>query len=141
MAWYAVFQSVDGVLVSVGQNVTDDADLLAKGLEKTLLAEDPRRDDWKWNEATRQFDVVTPPKPIVSSYEFISRFTDTELDDIVDAAKNHANATVRKRVAVFLEKLNLMDAIQLDEPRVVSAINQLETAGLIGVGRAAEVLA
>ncbi len=88
--------------------------------------------------------VEVEPAPLarrLSKLEYMQRFTDAELEGIYSAAK------VSTAVEVWLAKFNAasVDAdgtsIDLDDPRTVAGVNALESVGLIGVGRAAEVLA
>lgn len=70
----------------------------------------------------------------ITKLEFMSRFTDTELITIYSAAK----ASVQ--IEVWLEKVKMATDISLVDPRTVTGIYGLEYAGLIGTGRAKEIL-
>jgi len=89
-------------------------------------------------------EVVVPPTPPVrrlSKLQYMQRFTDAELAAIYSAAK------VSAAVEVWLAKFNAASvetdgtSVDLDDPRTIAGLQALEASGLIGAGRAAEVLA
>jgi hypothetical protein len=65
----------------------------------------------------------------------MNRFTDSELATIYTAAKTVVS------VEIWLEKFKLASEINLDDPYTIGGLQAMEAAGLIGVGRAAEILA
>lgn len=77
----------------------------------------------------------------ISKLSFMNRLTDIELAGIYSAAK------VSTAVEVWLAKFHATSvepdgtSIDLDDPRTIAGMHALEAAGLIGAGRAAEVLA
>ena len=75
-----------------------------------------------------------PPAPlkIITNKELWERFLETEKENLVISAD--------KRVKRLLFELQMADTFNLDDTKVKSAINGLETLGLIGVGRAIEIL-
>lgn len=86
---------------------------------------------------------AAPQQPArkVSKLTFMNRLTDAELAGIYSASK------VSTAVEVWLAKFHATSvepdgtSIDLDDPRTVAGMHALEAAGLIGLGRAAEVLA
>lgn len=70
----------------------------------------------------------------ITRLDFMSRFTDTELVAIYSAAKSSV------QIEVWLEKVKMATDISLTDPRTVSGIFALEQIGMIGPGRAKEVL-
>lgn len=82
-----------------------------------------------------------PPPRKVSKLEFMNSLTDAELAGIYAAAK------VSPAVEVWLAKFHATSvdpdgtSIDKDDPRTIAGMQALEAAGLIGPGRAAEVLA
>lgn len=70
----------------------------------------------------------------MSPLEYMERFTDDELAAIYSAAK------VNSSVEVWLKKFERSTEINLDDPRTVAGVQSLEGAGLIGEGRANEIL-
>jgi len=94
---------------------------------------------WVWNTAILEF--YEKPRRRVTKLEYMNRFTDTELATIYSAAK------VSVLVEVWLAKFNAATpeadgtSVDLDDPRTVSGLHALEDGGLIGTGRAAEILA
>ena len=76
----------------------------------------------------------TPREPI-SKIEYLRRFTQDERVGIrLAAASNHI-------VNDYVELLNATTTLHLDDPDVIAGVNQLEQAGLLAAGRAAEILA
>ena len=133
MIWFAVYKKTTGRLISTGQVVAPDSVLIAAGAAKLTLAFNPQVPEKQWNEITRQFDDVVPPKPRLSAREFLERLTETEREDIFDAAKTS------KKLHAFIETVKVSDMFDPNDPRTIAALNRIETAGLIGPGRAAEV--
>lgn len=70
----------------------------------------------------------------MSPLEYMERFNDTELAAIYSAAK------VNVAVEVWLKKFERSTEVNLDDPRTVAGVQALESAGLIGEGRANEIL-
>ena len=71
---------------------------------------------------------------IISTKDFITRFTDGELGDIQTLAET--NNVVRG----WLKWISHQDEIDLEDSRIVLRVNQAETAGVLAVGRADEIL-
>jgi len=139
--WFAVYESATGRLVSTGTVVARDAELTKRGLVKKALAFDPQVPTRQWNESTQDFDVVVPPKPRVQVQDFVDRFTPAEREALSDAARSHPTPAVRTKIAAFNEYLRTASVISLDDSYITASVGQMETVGLIGAGRAAEVLA
>ena len=71
----------------------------------------------------------------VSNLSFFGRFTDAELSLIYTLAKQNVD------VEIWLERFKITGGdIYLDDPRTVLGMKQLEAAGILAEGRAAEVL-
>lgn len=139
MAWFAIYKNSDGVLLSTGESRASDAQLAAAGLAFVEVAFDPQVSTKQWNKATRVFDDVAAPKPRIDTLDFWKRFTVAERETIQDEARGTtARAT---KVRGFVETYKTQGAIAIDDPEIVTAVNDMETAGLIGANRAAEVLA
>lgn len=148
---------MDGRCIAVGDgDGFEDAMPLPKGAKSTLalryVLQDGKVKDrfagMSDEEATAAFEAEqrelaaqqqTPanpqpaPRPI-SKLEFMERFTDEELAAIYAAAKTDV------RVEVWMDKMKLASEIDLADPRTRAGVEALETLGLIGQGRAAEVL-
>lgn len=75
-----------------------------------------------------------PPVRTVSKLQYMGRFTDSELAAIYTAAK----AVVQ--VEIWLDKFKLTSEVDLDDPRTIAGLQAMEAAGLIGAGRAQEIL-
>jgi hypothetical protein len=89
---------------------------------------------YQWDSANVSFMLKAANSRIITKLEYMNRFTDTELATIYTVAKTNI------AIEVWLEKFKLSAEINLDDPRTVGGINALEQFGLIGVGRAAEIL-
>lgn len=87
--------------------------------------------------ATLLPEIPKPPQPRpLSILAFRSRFTDAEKIAIYTAAET--NLPVR----IWLDDLSAAQdqTIDLIDPRIVAGVNAMEFGGLIGAGRAAEIL-
>ncbi len=96
---------------------------------------------WAYNAVTGEFtappDMGTDPgQRTISVLAFRSRFTPDEKVAIYTAAKSSVE------IQIWLDDLAAAqnNEVNLDDPRTIDGANALEGAGLIGPGRAAEVL-
>lgn len=87
-------------------------------------------------------EIIEPkPAPVLQHKEnlsvlaFRSRFTDAEKIAIYTAAKTNV------QVQIWLDDLMAASDVNLDDSRTIAGVQALEAAGLIGAGRAAEILA
>lgn len=76
-----------------------------------------------------------PSNRFITKLDYMNRFTDAELATIYTIAKTNV------AVEIWLEKFKLAAEINLDDPRTAGGVHALEAFGLIGVGRALEILA
>jgi len=76
--------------------------------------------------------VITERK--ISKLEYMELFTDNEMVSIFTAAKTSP------LVEIWLEKFRLSEFIDLADPRNADGLQALESAGILGQGRAAEIL-
>lgn len=81
-------------------------------------------------EAERQRLLAT-----LTKYQFMSRFTMDEKRTIYGLESTSID------IKVWIATFNISDDIYLKEPDTIEGVNMLETAGIIGPGRAAEILA
>ena len=89
--------------------------------------------DGIWNEQTLQFDPFELHR-VIALGDFISLFTNAEKDDLFEAAK-----TIKK-ANTFVEVIKLVGSADLDGDFIITHVNLMESAGIIGSGRAAEIL-
>ena len=82
----------------------------------------------------------TPPARRLSKLGFIGRIG-AEFAAILAAAKVNVEVEMFVRMLDWTTPDSDGTSVDLDDPRVISALNSLEASGLIGVGRAAEILA
>lgn len=76
-----------------------------------------------------------PPAPAVwTKLEYLRRFTQDERVAIRSAAK------VSPALEDYMELLALATDVRSDDPDIMGALTMLEAAGLIGTGRAQEIL-
>jgi len=85
------------------------------------------------------FCKPTPPdRPagprLLTKVAYLKRFTQAERIGIREAAK--VNAVVED----YVELLNLAQDVDLADPETIAGVQQLEAAGLLVTGRAAEIL-
>lgn len=86
--------------------------------------------------------VFTKPQPLartqITQLAFLNRFTDAEAItiDLASIGATTQAASIRR----YLNKVNAARFIDLSRPDTVSGVQALETAGLIGPGRADVIL-
>ena len=82
-------------------------------------------------------DMTIAPDSVrnVTKLEYLRRFTQDERIAI------RTGAATNPVLADYLAMLELAQDINLDDPDTVAAVQMLEAVGLIGTGRAAEILA
>jgi len=78
---------------------------------------------------------AAPQSRTLSKVGYMSRFTDVELAAIYTAAKSVV------QIEVWLEKFKAAEFVDLDDPLVLEGLQILEAIGLIGSGRADEIVA
>lgn len=76
-----------------------------------------------------------PDAPIISPYEFLKLFTTAERVGILTVAQTNM------AIADWLNMLNHVSAVHLDDPNTIVGVQALEGAHLIAAGRAAGILA
>lgn len=146
--WYAVYEISTGDLISTGSVIAEGSEtesdaisrLASFGKGVTILAGDPREISQIWNGATKTFDAVATPAPHLDKQDFLSLFTDTEREDIFDAARNHSASVVRLRLQAFLDWLKIVEVVDMGDAYVGTAVTGMETVGLIGAGRAVIIM-
>lgn len=94
---------------------------------------------WGWDGTQFVAPIQPEPEPapavrVLSKLDYMNRFADAELAGIYTAAKTVIS------VEVWLEKFKLASDINLDDPRTIGGLQAMEAAGLLAVGRAAEIL-
>ena len=72
---------------------------------------------------------------IISRLEFYGLFSDEELVRVYTATKESIP------LEIFLDKVKVAQDITINDPRTVAGVQALEALGIIGEGRAAEILA
>ncbi|MBV5335808.1 hypothetical protein JZU48_02030 [bacterium] len=76
-----------------------------------------------------------PPVDQLNKIDFLRLFTNEELGGLLQAAK------VSAAVAVYQYKLDQAEVVRLSDPDIQAGIPALEASGLLGPGRAAQILA
>lgn len=87
---------------------------------------------YTWDTESCSFQVV--PKRVITKLEYMNKFTDVELATIYTLAKTNVG------IEIWLEKFKLASDINLDDVRTIGGVTALEQAGIIGPGRAQEIL-
>lgn len=113
----------------------------------TIVAPAIASPDYNWNGVDWVYapNVQTAPAAIsqpapppasrtLTRLQYMGRFTDGELAAIYTAAKSVV------QIEVWLEKFKLAEFVDLDDPLTLAGLQGMEAAGLIGAGRAAEIL-
>lgn len=128
MTWYAIYTDATGRLESIGT-------VVAAPLSAGLTAKDcgPNRPEGIWNPQTLDFEPVQSwMVRQVPQLDFVLLFTQTERI----AIDNSSDEEVQDARRVMY----LVDPVDRDNQGVIDAVNSFETKGLIGQGRANEIL-
>jgi hypothetical protein len=132
---YAVYQTENGQLVSVASDITLVASqdiLTARGYSVKELPDGTQNGIWNIN--TLEFDPPPPPSTEISTHDFILRFTPDEFAAIQKTAQ-----TV-PQVSQWLLALSTTQILDLTNPVVVGAVNQLAALNLIAPERVSVLL-
>jgi hypothetical protein len=87
-----------------------------------------------WSNGSCSFMDLPSTERIISRFQFLKRLTPEEFGLIKQAA------TVNNQVAFFWEMFESATEIDLDLSDVIVALQMMENSGIIGAGRAAEIL-
>lgn len=136
---YVIYNVSTGADVSRTALLSAIADPLPAGLSFKQVA-DPSP-FFIWNPAT--LDFVAPPAPrVISKTEFVDRLTVAEHRSFFGAAHGSLVNGQKQNVVSFMMYLMVLgDTVNLDGPSIVTGVNYLQTVGVLGAGRAAQVLA
>jgi hypothetical protein len=121
--------------------VTGRSQLASQVSENNMIPIDSLDQDLtgKLWDGTAWVDDMDPPAPPVrmrlTKREFRNQFTFAEKQAIYTAAE--ASVDIR----IFLDDLQAAEYIDCDNAETVASVNALESSGLIGTGRADEILA
>lgn len=118
----------------------DSERLIADGWKKVLFAIIP--DESKQYESvytetdTNIIEILQEIVPVVqlTKLEFVNKFTDEEFIAIMNASKTNPV------VELWMMKFNLAEFIDVNYPLTIQGVQGLEALGLIGAGRANEIL-
>ncbi len=141
-----LYQVSDGALL--GYTATDTPNEnqipnpLPPGTATKIVSANPGRPTktvvYVWNPATLDFDeVVNPRSRLIVVSDLLDRFTSDELEAIHGASKAATN--VGNKISVFLNKMQAMGVVSLDDAYLGTALNAFESGGLIAAGRANEI--
>lgn len=132
MAYYS-YSAVTNALIAISDfelpTPEDGSCTEVPGVSKSEL-----ENGYNWNAETHSFDLKSADR-VLTKLDYMNRFTDTELATIYTVAKSNI------AVEIWLEKFKLSTEINLDDLRTIGGVMALEQFGLIGPGRASEILA
>lgn len=89
----------------------------------------------QFNHILQKPETVAPAERTITKVAYLRRFTTDERVGIRTAAKTSAV------LEDYLALMELAEEVNLDDPDTITAVQMLESVGLIAAGRAAEVLA
>ena len=125
-AGWATLAEVDAVLA--------EREAIRRSSNAAEAAVDALTDVGSVQTFTWSIDVAVAAPRRLTHKGFSDRFTDAEMQAILAAAETNA------ALKTWWEKFKLARDINLDDPATQGGVQALEIAGLIGEGRAAEVL-
>jgi hypothetical protein len=134
--WYAVYETVTGLLRSLGSTL---ADPLPAGLSVKEYAERPDTTTLQWDAVTRDFVTRPVVPPSLRRKDFLNRFTVAERESLKELLLN-GTAVQKRRVGAFWDYLLMDNDVYLGDSYIISSVQLMESAGVIAAGRAAEVL-
>ena len=130
MSYYIKAKLPEGELTQVSMEplVAGEGEIV-----KVRQGEIPDLTRYEWHPGSLAF-IESHAGSILSRLAFMRRFTDKELEDL------YSLETTQIKIKVWLEKYKAATDIDLTDPDIVSGVHGLEAMGIIGAGRAAEVL-
>ena len=135
MTWFAVWETTTGRLTSIG---TVLANPIPAGLSVTDLGLNPPTGNW--NILTHVFDVAPVLKPMLRLGDFAQRFTTAEREALQGMLATGTQAQ-KNKLNAFRQYLSDAQGADLNDAYIVASVNLMESAGVIGAGRAAVILA
>lgn len=134
MSWYAVWRTADGELVSTGTTL---ASPLPGGLASFDFA-NPQTGIW--NKATHVFDAAPVLKSVLSPKAFWDRWTQAEREALANIQAT-GTQTQKNKLTAFKDYVRDAGLVDCNDAYIQTIVNLAETAGIIGAGRAAVILA
>ena len=130
MSYYIKAKLPEGELIQVSMEplVAGESEIV-----KVRQGEIPDLTRYEWHPGSLAF-IESHAGSILSRLAFMRRFSDKELEDL------YSLETTQIKIKVWLEKYKAATDIDLTDPDIVSGVHGLEAMGIIGAGRAAEVL-
>jgi hypothetical protein len=116
-----------------GNRIEADAEFIAARYPDAKLLPDTEQDPAP--------EVEPPPAElafvprVISRLDFYGLFTDAELVTVYAAAKQSIP------LEIFLDKVKVAQDVTINDPRTIAGVQALEVMGILGEGRAAEILA
>lgn len=93
----------------------------------------------EWNTSTLVWDQVDVDI-VLSPAEFWGLFTSAEREEFLEMAVN-GTAQQQKKIRAFDRYGDLFQSYPLSDQYIIDSVNLMESAGIIGAGRAAQILA
>lgn len=111
-------------------------EVVKDGLLNVILAEDEAWVAENFPQYTKLPEPIREPirLTLISKLEFMSRFTDEELEALYAARR----ASVK--IEVWMAKFDASSQIDLDDPRLRSGLLAMQSLGILAHGRADELL-
>lgn len=128
--YYIIAELPSGELISVS---TEPMEVSEGQIRKIREGNIPDLNKFVWHPGSLAFVEKTGQR-ILTKRQFLGRVTPEEYGNI------KAAALVNAQVDYFWQMFTISDEIDLDFPDTVYGLNMLEQAGLLGSGRAAEIL-
>ena len=125
-AWYILVKD------SSGRNVSESSVPIIDPAPGYVVVESHTREGL-WSAENRVFDPVQTHR-VISLQDFIFRFTGAEREALHEKVKTNAKAEE------FIQTLKIMQSVDLDSDYIIGRVNLMEQAGVVGRGRAEEIL-
>jgi hypothetical protein len=130
MSYYIKAKLPEGELIQVSMEslVAGEGEIV-----KVRQGEIPDLTRYSWEPGSLAF-IESNAGSLLSRLQFMRRFTNGELEQIYTLAKTVI------AIEIWLEKFKMAAEIDLNDPDIVAGVHGLEAMGIIGAGRAVEVL-
>lgn len=134
MAWFAVWRTADGELVSTGT-------VLAEPLPTGLASFDfTNPQTGIWNKVTHVFNAAPVLKSVLTLRQFWDRWTQAERESLMNLQLT-GTATQKQKLGAFKDYVHDCGLVDCNDAYIQTCVNLAESAGILAAGRAAVILA
>lgn len=138
MPYYAYFNQSDGQLLTVLTHILDAGIVKESKVGVMVYMDMP---EGRWNYLERDFDPWAKPSKVYGKLDFRRLFTQEERMAFDNFEESALPEEYKKILRTISTDFALADEIDLYHPDTKLGVTTLEQVGILGPGRAAQVLA